>query len=141
MSIAQRRHNRLAVDLPAFRITANGEKLETLIYQLAIGGCLIAWDESIGKGDRFRMEVQLPNLNWLPISCKAVYCFTDDAVGVQFEDISKFEQDLIVEIMSNKLTRDGIPFDFDPYSPPKTFHTDPSENEQESTHAKQGLIA
>ena len=134
MSIAQRRHNRLAVDLPAFRITADGEKMETLIYQLAVGGCLIAWDESISKGDMFRMEIQLPNLNWLPLTCKAVYCFTEDAIGVQFENISKFEQDLVVEIMSNKLTREGIPFDFDPYATPKTFRAAASESEKEHTH-------
>jgi hypothetical protein len=141
MSIAQRRHNRLAVDLPAFRITSVGEKLETLIYQIGVGGCLIAWDESIVKGERFRMEVQLPNLNWLPLKCKAVYCFTEDAVGVQFEDICKFEQDLLVEIMSNKLTRDGIPFDFDPFSPPKTFGSEAAENETHGVHANESLIA
>ena len=140
MSIAQRRHNRLAVDLPAFRITADGEKLETLIYQLAVGGCLIAWDESIKKGDTFRMEIQLPNLNWLPLTCKAVYCFTEDAIGVQFEDISKYEQDLVVEIMSNKLTREGIPFDFDPYATPKTFQAAASESEKEHAHTNESLI-
>jgi hypothetical protein len=141
MSIAQRRHNRLAVDLPAFRITSDGEKLETLIYQIGVGGCLIAWDESISKGDRFRMEVQLPNLNWLPLQCKAVYCFTEDAVGVQFENICKFEQDLLVEIMSNKLTRDGIPFDFDPFSPPKTFRSEGADSEREGVHINESLIA
>jgi hypothetical protein len=141
MSIAQRRHNRLAVDLPAFRITSDGEKLETLIYQIGVGGCLLAWDESISKGDRFRMEVQLPNLNWLPIQCKAVYCFTEDAVGVQFENICKFEQDLLVEIMSNKLTRDGIPFDFDPFSPPKTFRSERADSEREGVHINGSLIA
>ena len=131
----------MAVDLPAYRINANGEKLETLIYQIGVGGCLISWDESLQKGERFRMELQLPNLNWLPLSCKAVYCFTEDAVGVQFEDISKFEQDLLVEIMSNKLTRDGIPFEFDPYSPPKTFRDSAAENEKDHTHGEKGLIA
>lgn len=137
MSITQRRHNRLAVDLPVFRFTKDGERQETLIYQIGVGGCLIAWDETISQGDRFRMEIQLPNRNWLPLYCKALYVFTDDAIGVQFQDISQFEQDLLVEIMSNKLTRDGIPFDFDPYSTPKTFveASEPSEKSTEGARA------
>ncbi|REJ78061.1 MAG: PilZ domain-containing protein [Acidobacteria bacterium] len=124
MSINQRRHNRLAVDLPVFRFTPEGERLETLIYQISVGGCLIEWDDAVSHGETFRMEIQLPNQNWLPLQCKAVYCFTDDAIGVQFEDISQFEQDLLVEVMSNKLTREGIPFNFDPYSSPSTYEDD-----------------
>lgn len=135
MSISQRRHNRLAVDLPVFKFTKDGERLETLIYQISVGGCLIAWDDSISRGEKFRMEIQLPNGNWLPLSCKAVYCFSDDAIGVQFEDISQFEQDLLVEIMSNKLTREGIPFNFDPYAQPSTYkeHAALSESESETS--------
>lgn len=141
MSISQRRHNRLAVDLPVVRVTKDGERLETLIYQIGVGGCLIAWDESISKGENFRMEIQLPNLNWLPLYCKALYCFTDDAIGVQFENISQFEQDLLVEVMSNKLTQEGIPFNFDPYSKPKTFQSDDGTAELEGESASEPLIA
>ena len=115
-----------------FRFTPDGERLETLIYQISVGGCLIEWDETIRKGERFRMEIQLPNLNWLPLYCKAVYSFTDDAIGIQFEDISQFEQDLLVEVMSNKLTREGIPFDFDPYATPKTYDRDNGNLEREA---------
>lgn len=121
MSITQRRHNRLAVDLPVYRITKEGERVETLIYQIGVGGCLMAWDETLRRGEKFRMEIRLPNGNWLPLYCKSLYVFEDDAIGVQFADISQFEQDLLVEILSEKFNSEGIPFDFDPYATPKTF--------------------
>ncbi|QQS41503.1 MAG: PilZ domain-containing protein [Acidobacteriota bacterium] len=139
MSINQRRHNRLAVDLPVFRFAKDGEKLETLIYQISVGGCLIAWDDTISQGEVFRMEIQLPNRNWLPLRCKAVYCFTDDAIGVQFEEITQFEQDLLVEIMSNKLTREGIPFNFDPYSPPSTYRDEDAIQDHDSKAGRDEL--
>ncbi len=111
----------MAVDLPVFRFNSDGERQETLIYQISVGGCLIEWDDSISQGDKFRMEIQLPNGNWLPLYCKALYCFAGDAIGLEFDEITQFEQDLLVEVMSNKLTREGIPFDFDPFATPKTF--------------------
>lgn len=141
MSITQRRHNRLAVDLPAYKLTKDGERVETLIYQISVGGCLIAWDEQVSRGDKFRMEVQLPNKNWLPLQCKIVYCFTDDAIGVQFEDITQFEQNLLVEVMSNKLTRDGIPFNFDPYSAPSDYRdSDPAREGEAEALEEKGVL-
>lgn len=123
MSISQRKHNRLAVDIPVQRFTDDGERIETLVHQISVGGCLIAWDDSISAGDEFRIEIRLPNKNWLPLGCKAVYCFEGDAIGVQFLEITQFEQDLLVEIMSNALTSEGIPFNFEPFESPTTFDT------------------
>ncbi|HUF04884.1 MAG TPA: PilZ domain-containing protein [Aridibacter sp.] len=139
MSINQRRHNRLAVDLPVFRFTKDGERIDTLIYQISVGGCLIAWDDTVSQGEVFRMEIQLPNTNWLPLRCKTVYCFTEDAIGVKFEDITQFEQDLLVEIMSNKLTREGIPFNFDPYSQPSTYQDSEALADQDSKAGRNGI--
>ena len=130
MSIAQRKHNRLSVDIPVFRYTKDGERIDTLLYQVGIGGCLIAWDETLAVGDIFRMEVQLPNKNWLPLSCKVLYCFESDAIGVQFLKITQFEQDLLVDIMSNTLTSEGIPFNFDPFARPKDFRTDDDDEKK-----------
>jgi len=121
MSISQRKHKRLTLDIPAVRHTDDGERLTTLLYQISIGGCLIEWDESIEEQQEFRMEVQLPDDNWLPLRCKALYGFPNDGIGIQFQDITQFEQELIVKIMSKGLEEEGIPMDMDPYAQTKTF--------------------
>lgn len=112
---------RLTLDIPAVRITKNGEKISTVLYQISIGGCLIEWDESIQEDDEFRMEIQLPDKNWLPLECKALYRFPDDGIGVSFLEITRFEQSLIAQIMSANLEQEGIPFEMDPFSQPKTY--------------------
>lgn len=101
-----------------------------MLYQISVGGCLLEWDEAIEKDDEFRLEVQLPNQNWLPLNCVAKYVMEDDSVGVQFLDISQFEQELIAELMSGSLAEEGIPMKVDPFSTPKTF-VDRESNELE----------
>ena len=123
MSISQRRHIRLTLDIPAFRFTKLGEKVGTLVFQISIGGCFIEWDESIEKDDEFRMEIQLPNKNWLPLQCQALYVVEGDGIGAKFLDITQFEQELIAEIMSENLAEEGIPMKVDPFSAPKAFNS------------------
>jgi hypothetical protein len=112
---------RLTLDIPAVRHTLEGEKISTVLYQISIGGCLIEWDDSIEEMEEFRMEVQLPDKNWLPLNCKALYQFPDDGVGVQFQGISEFEQELIAQVMSSSLEQEGIPLDHSPFEKPKAF--------------------
>lgn len=119
---------RLTLDIPATRFTPEGEKIPTVLYQISIGGCLIEWDESVQEGEEFRMEVQLPDKNWLPLSCKALYRFPDDGIGVQFQDITQFEQKLVATVMSDSLEQEGIPCEMDPFSPPKSFANDGGTN-------------
>lgn len=121
MSISQRRHIRLTLDIPAFRFTKTGEKIAIIMYQISIGGCLIEWDEGIEQDEEFRMEIQLPDKNWVPVTCKALYIVKEDGIGVQFQDITQFEQELIVQVMSENLAEEGIPLKVDPFSQPKTF--------------------
>ncbi len=121
MPINQRRHIRLTLDIPAFRFSKAGEKISTLMYQISIGGCLIEWDEGFKKDEIFRLEIQLPNKNWLPLQCKVLYLVKEDGIGAQFQDISQFEQELIVQVMSETLAEEGIPMKVDPFSQPKFF--------------------
>lgn len=113
---------RLTLDIPAMRFTKDGEKISTVLYQISVGGCLIEWDEGIQEDDEFRMEIQLPDKNWLPVTCKALYRVPDDGIGVRFLEITRFEQSLIGEIMSANLEQEGIPIEIDPFSQPKTFN-------------------
>ncbi len=121
MSISQRRHIRITLDIPAFRYTNMGEKICIMLFQISIGGCLIEWDDAIRKDEEFRLEICLPNKNWLPLDCRAVYVSEGDSVGVQFIEITKFEQELIADIVLKDFAKHGITMKIDPFSLPKTY--------------------
>lgn len=119
MGIEQRRHIRFSLDIPAIRYTKYGEAVETMISQISIGGCLAEWDENVYVGDEFRLLIALPNRNFLPLSCKAMYKFTDNGIGTKFVDISQFEQELLAKIISHTLEKQGLPLQVDPFALPK----------------------
>ena len=121
MSINQRQHIRFSLDIPAFIFTKFGEKQETRLQQISIGGCFTDWEENIYVGDEFRMEIELPNKNYLPLACKALYRFDHTGIGVRFTDICQFEQELISKIIANKLDQEGVPLQINPFTLPPTF--------------------
>lgn len=118
MSIEQRRHIRFSLDIPAIRHTKYGEKIETVINQISIGGCLLESDESILIGDEFRLEIRLPNKNWLPLYCKVLYKMEDVGIGAQFMNITRFEQELLAKIISQSLESSGLPLQVSPFENP-----------------------
>lgn len=121
MSINQRRHIRFSLDIPAIIITAHGESQETLLQQISIGGCFADWDDNIYTGDEFRVEMELPNGNRLPLRSKAVYRFEDAGIGVRFIDVTQFEQRLISNVISHHFERLGIPLNVNPFKQPSKF--------------------
>jgi hypothetical protein len=124
MSISQRQHVRFSLDIPAALVTKYGERRETILRQISIGGCLTAWEPNIYTGDEFRLEVELPNGNRLPLDCKAIYRFEETGIGVRFIDISGFEQELLSQLISERLAADGVPVDIDPFArPPRTVES------------------
>lgn len=116
MGIEQRRYIRFSLDIPAFRYTQYGEAIETMVSQISIGGCLAEWDENLYVGDEFRLLIRLPNKNFLPLNCKALYKFADNGIGVKFLDITQFEQELLAQIISHTLEKHGLPLQVDPFS-------------------------
>jgi hypothetical protein len=121
MSINQRRHTRFSLDIPAELITKFGERQVTLLQQISIGGCFTSWEENIYTGDEFRLEIELPNKNRLPLKCKAIYRFPDTGIGVKFFDITKFEQELLCKVISDRLRVEGIPLNVDPFERPNEY--------------------
>jgi PilZ domain len=119
MGIEQRRHIRFSMDIPATRYTKYGEAVETVISQISIGGCLAEWDESVYIGDEFRLLLQLPDKNFLPLTCKALYKFPDNGIGTKFLDITQFEQELLAKIISQTLEDQGLPLQVDPFALPR----------------------
>ena len=104
MSINQRQHIRFSLDIPAIIYSKFGEKQLTRLQQISIGGCFTDWDDSVLIGDEFRMEIELPNKNYLPLHCKALYLFEHTGIGVRFVDITKFEQSLISKTSAKNAT-------------------------------------
>jgi len=118
MQINQRKHIRFSLDIPATLVNKRGDRLDTVLEQISIGGCFTAWNDSIFAGDQFRLEIELPNQNRLPLSCKAIYRFEDTGIGITFTDISRFEQELIPSIITDRLAKEGMPGDIDPFDVP-----------------------
>jgi PilZ domain len=116
MSISQRQHIRFSLDVPALIYSKFGEIQETTLQQISIGGCFTGWEENIYTGDEFRMEIMLPNGNYLPLQCKALYRFEHTGIGVKFVDVSQFEQELITSIISARLEAEGVPFQIDAFT-------------------------
>lgn len=122
MSIEQRQHIRFSLDIPAVRFTKYGEAVETTLGQISIGGCLAEWDESVFVGDEFRLLLQLPNKNFLPLMCKALYRFVDNGIGAKFLNITQFEQELITKVITQNLEKQGLPLQVSPFAQPKNFN-------------------
>jgi len=134
MSIEKRQFIRFSLDLPAIRISRYGEKVNTVLHQISIGGCLAEWDDGIIIGDEFRVLIQLPNGNFLPLSCKALYRFVDNGIGAKFVDITQFEQELVSRIISQSLADQGLPMQIDVFGLPPSYK--PRERSPQITDAR-----
>ena len=127
MSINQRKHIRFSLDIPATIVNKYGERQETVLQQVSIGGCFTGWEENILAGDEFRLEIELPNKNRLPLDCKAIYRFEDTGIGISFTDICQFEQELISSIIANRMEQEGIPGEVNPFAQPaRLIEDDPT---------------
>ncbi len=140
MGSEQRRYIRFSLDIPAIRYTKHGEAVETIISQISIGGCLAEWDENVYVGDQFRMLIQLPNKNFLPLFCKAIYKFADNGIGSKFLDITQFEQELLAGIISHKLGKQGLPLQVDPFAIPKIPFKDQTPKLTDSRRQKDEIL-
>lgn len=121
MSIEKRRFIRFSLDIPVKRYAEKGQTFETMIQQISVGGCMLGPDEPIFPGDEFRMEMTLPNGNRLPVACKAIYKFEGRGIGIKFHDICQFEQELLAEVISQNLEKEGLPLLVDPFAQPPMY--------------------
>lgn len=130
MGIENRRYIRFSLDVPAIKQKTDGEKDNIMIQQISVGGCLMDWDDSIFAGDELRLEFELPNKNFLPLTCKAIYRFENRGIGMKFADISQFEQELLGRVISERLENEGLPLMVDPFTQPPQFVTKESGNSE-----------
>lgn len=121
MSISQRQHVRFSLDIPVWIINKLGERQRSQLQQISIGGCFTGWEENILVGDEFRMEIEMPNGNFLPLHCRALYRFDHTGIGVKFVSITRFEQELISKVIAACLEAEGVPLQVDPFHIPPAF--------------------
>jgi hypothetical protein len=121
MSIEKRRFIRFSLDIPALRYKKNGDALQIIVRDVSLGGCLMDWDENIFPGQEFRIELELPNKNRLPLLCKILYKSANRGIGAKFIDVSQFEQELLGQIISQNLEDDGVSLAVDPFAMPPTY--------------------
>jgi PilZ domain len=140
MSIAQRQHIRFSLDIPARIYDKYGHRHVTNLQQISIGGCFTDWEEDVLVGDEFRMELPLPNGNYVPLHCKALYRFDHTGIGVKFVDITQFEQELISKIIAHRLDEEGVPLQIDPFNQPPKFSGPDPEPKVADIRQKRDLI-
>lgn len=127
--------------IPAIRAGRGGERVPTFIRQISVGGCLAELDEKMTIGDLFRLELVLPNKNRLPVYCKALYKFQGGSIGSKFVNMTKFERELLGQIISQSLEDDGLPLLVDPFATPPTFKGDSESSSEDETLAIESEIA
>lgn len=140
MSVNQRQHIRFSLDLPATRYTKFGEKQETLLHQISVGGCLVEWDDALLTGEVFRLEIRLPNGNFLPLTCKVLYKFEENGIGAKFLEITRFEQELIGKIIAHSLSQVGLQVEVDPFAPPPKYFNNSEPGITDNRRQKDELI-
>lgn len=140
MSIEQRQHIRFSLDIPAVRYNKFGEKFDIMLQQISVGGCLTEWDENLFTGEEFRMEIDLPNGNRLPLICKVIYRFEDNGVGVKFVDLTKFEQELVSKIIAHRLDKEGLPVQVSAFAKPRQFANSEEPRITGPDHEKEELL-
>lgn len=121
MTIEKRRYIRFSLDIPAFRFGEQGEEIKVMIRQLSVGGCQVDWVDSAFDDEEFRLEFPLPNKNRLPLTGKVIYRLPGNWIGIKFEEISHFEQELLVVIIGDSLEKDGLPLLVDPFTAPPGY--------------------
>ena len=130
MSIENRRFIRFSLDVPALRRGERWAPVLTTIKQISVGGCLLDWEEGAKIGDEFRLELELPNGNHLPVRCLAVYQFEGSRIGAKFLDLSAFEQELIGQIISESLEKEGLPLTLNPFAVPPSYKPPPEPRQR-----------
>lgn len=96
--------------------------METVINQISIGGCLVEAEENIFVGEEFRLEIRLPNKNWLPLYCKVLYKGEDMGIGAKFLNITRFEQELLATVISQSLEASNLPVQVSPFQNPSKLN-------------------
>lgn len=126
----RRKYERFSFILEAQREDEKGASAKVRVLEISVTGCFVEWFDDARLGDGFRLKIPLANGNFLPVFCKIIYRFTNIGVGVQFPDLTEFEQDLIAETIRFQM-RKQFNATVEPFALPDGFY-DFSEKKPET---------
>lgn len=110
----QRQYFRFPLDIEARVSVPSGERMDAVVNEISLSGCYFGsvWVETAGTV--FRLEIRLPNGNWLPLNCTTVH--TRGGVGARFNEMTGFEQNLLAEVIAAASRSAGAGSDVDPFA-------------------------
>ena len=83
------------LNIPAFRVNEEGVKRETIVQQINVDDFLIELEEKIEHDQEFRIEIEMPNKNFLPLTCRVVERTEKEGNNYEMIDLSEFEIDFV----------------------------------------------
>jgi PilZ domain len=110
VSAETRQYIRFSITLQARRQLSGDRISPVLVKQISLGGCMVEWDENATIGEKIRVEVLLANGNWLPLIGKILYRMPENGLGIKFQDITQFEQELLANLIQTQMERRGLPY-------------------------------
>lgn len=120
VSYESRQFIRFNITLQARRQVMDDRISPILIKQISLGGCMVEWDENGVIGEKLRVEVLLPNGNWLPLTGKVLYRMPENGLGIKFQEITQFEQELLANLIQIQMEKKGLPYQ-NPFALPEVF--------------------
>ncbi len=111
VSNESRQYIRFFITLQARRQLYGDRISPVLIKQISLGGCMVEWDENASIGEKIRIEVLLANGNWLPLIGKVLYRMPENGLGIKFQEITQFEQELLANLIQKQMERRGLPYE------------------------------
>ena len=101
---------------------------------------MVETEENIFVGEEFRLEVQLPNKNWLPLYCKVLYKTEEIGIGAKFLNITRFEQELLAKIISHSLEASNLPVQVSPLQNPTKIYQNKEPRITDSREKKEEIL-
>jgi PilZ domain len=122
VSSETRQYIRFSITLQARRQMLGDRITPVLIKQISIGGCMVEWDENAVIGEKLRIELLLPNGNWLPLIGKVLYRMPENGLGIKFQEITQFEQELLANLIQHQMEKRGMQYE-NPFALPEVSNT------------------
>jgi hypothetical protein len=123
VSYESRQYIRFSITLQARRQVLGDRISPVLIKQISLGGCMVEWDENVTIGEKIRVEVLLTNGNWLPLAGKVLYRMPENGLGMKFQEITQFEQELLANLIQKQMEKRGLPYE-NPFGLPEVYKGD-----------------
>lgn len=111
----RRKYERFPLSLVIQRESEKGIASKITILELSINGCFVEWIDDARVGESFRLKIPLLRGSCLPVASKIIYRLNNTGIGFKFIDLTKFEKDLLAEVIRFNMWKKGF-YNVDPYA-------------------------